>query len=174
MLERLVRRDGLPFDEAVTTLEVNYRCPATRDELHAIFVQLPERSLRRHVGEEELALVAVQAEASDASLERYEAEEIAGRVEAVLTAALADLAPRERLLLKLRFEDELKIVDIARLVNVPAKPLYRMLSNLVESLQEKLHQNGIDRSDIDRVVGNPTVTLGRALATVGELHDGSV
>jgi len=174
MLEQLIARDGLTFDEAVATLQTNHQCLATREELHQICVQLPERTVRRFGGEDELAVVADRATAADGPLDHDEEEEIAGKINAALAPAVAGLTPREQLILKLRFENDMKIADIARLVDVPAKPLYREIQNIIDELLEKLRNQGIERSDIDRIVGHPAITLGRVFQTAGEPNDRSV
>jgi hypothetical protein len=68
----------------------------------------------------------------------------------------------------------MKVARIARLLNVPAKGLHRELHGIIDSLQQKLRTRGIDRTDIDRIVGHPAVTLGRVFETAGERDDGSV
>ena len=56
-----MQRDGYSFEEAVSIIQTNYKSPATRGELYGIYVQLPHRSRRRMVGEEELENVGVSA-----------------------------------------------------------------------------------------------------------------
>jgi RNA polymerase sigma factor (sigma-70 family) len=160
-------RDGFSFDEAVTMLQTNHNCPLSREELQAMCRQFPDRVLRAVGGDDELASIEQQAAVNDALLNRTEDEEIVQRIDAALTKAIASLPPRDRLILKLRFENDMKVVDIARLVDVPAKPLYRVLSNIVDGLRETLLEAGIDGSDIARIVGNPGVTLGRVFEPEG-------
>ena len=182
LLEQLLGRDGMTFDEAVGTLQTDYGAIETREELHAIFVQLPSRAVRRFSSEEELALVASRRGASDRELHRGDDQEIANRVEGALVRALAGLSPREQLIVKLRFQDERAVADIARLLQTDPKPLYRHLHDAIALLHDKLRQEGIDQTDIDRIVGHPTITLGRVFApdagespeSVGERDDGSV
>jgi DNA-directed RNA polymerase specialized sigma24 family protein len=99
---------------------------------------------------------------------------IEARIDTVLSGAIAALPPQDQLILRLRFENDLKIVEIARMVDLPAKPLYRQLANIVETLRANLSRHGVEASDIDRIVGNPAITLGRALRPVGEADGGSV
>lgn len=174
LLERLLTRDGLTFEEAAATLQTNHHIQATHEELRGICAQLPERSIRRLAGEEELAIVAQRAATRDSRFDRGEEEEIAERINTVLREALESLPPRDQLILRLRFDNDLKIVDIARAVGVPAKPLYRQLANIIETLRAKLGQEGLEAHDIERIVGNPAVTLGRVLQPLGELDAGSV
>ena len=182
LLEQFLGRDGMTFDEAVGTLQTNHGVIETREELHAIFVQLPPRSVRRFSSEEELALVASRRGASDREIHRGDDQEIADRVEAALVRALAGLSPRDQLILKLRFQDNRAVADIGRLLQTDPKPLYRHLHDAIGLLRDKLRQEGIDQTDIDRIVGHPAITLGRVFApdagespeNLGERDDGSV
>jgi RNA polymerase sigma factor (sigma-70 family) len=68
-----------------------------------------------------------------------EAELIASEQSQTLTAALAGLEPRDRLLLALRFEDDLSAREIASLVGYPTPfHVYRRLNTLLVSLRERL------------------------------------
>jgi RNA polymerase sigma factor (sigma-70 family) len=178
LLDQLVTRDGLSFDEAFTTLSVNHGCQATREELHQIYMQLPTRSVRRPATEGELAVVASRVGARDKALEYENDLETVERVEAALGQILAELSPREQLILRLRFKDGLSMPAIGRLLHTAAKPLYRQLDATIARVRDKLCQQNIDAQDIDRIVGHPALTLGRLLneSAVGpaDRDDGSV
>jgi DNA-directed RNA polymerase specialized sigma24 family protein len=103
-----------------------------------------------------------------------EDQQLIETVEDALAREIAKLTPRERLILKLRFDDDMKIADIARMLKEPAKPLYRTLHEIIQFLRNRLCQQGIEARDISRIVGHPTMTLGRVLQDVGELDDRSV
>lgn len=179
-LEQLVSRDGLSFDEAVTTLQTNHGCTLSRDELHALFEQLPVRQVRRHVDEKELAAVAALVGPHEADpIEQAEDERLAGRIEQALMRAVAGLTPREQLILKLRFQHGMTVADVGRLLDLPQKTLYRDLHDLIARLQHQLLQENIDRHQISRVMGHPSITLGRVFdeersAPVGETKNASV
>jgi RNA polymerase sigma factor (sigma-70 family) len=162
-LDQLVGRDGLTFNEAVGTLQINHGVTATREELHAIFLQLPTRTVRRFAAEEGLAAVAGQVGARDRALEREDDLEVVERVETALIRLLAELPARDQLVLKLYFQDGQSMAAIARVLHTPAKPLYRRLDDIITALRAQLRQQGIDGKDIDRIVGHPALTLGRLL-----------
>lgn len=62
-----------------------------------------------------------------------------------LTVALARLDPRDRLLLKLRYEDELPAREIGQLLRFPtAFHVYRRLNWLLQELKTVLRGRGID------------------------------
>lgn len=177
LLDQLVGRDGLTFNEAVGTLQVNHGVTASREELHAIFLQLPIRTVRRFAAEEELAAVAGHMGVRDRGLERGDDLEVVERIEAALSRLLAELPSRDHLLLKLYFQDGLSMAAISRLLHTPAKPLYRRMNHAITTLRARLGQQGIDGKDIERIVGHPALTLGRLLSETprpGEPDHGSV
>lgn len=62
-----------------------------------------------------------------------------------LTAALARVEPRDRLLLKLRYEDELSAREIAHLMHFPTPfHVYRRLNALLEQVKTALQRRGIE------------------------------
>ena len=98
LLEQLIVRDGLTFDEAVNTLQINHGIADSRESLLSIYVQLPMRTVRRFAGEEELALVASRGGAADPAFELPEEYELAARIETLLQEAIAGLPTRDRLI----------------------------------------------------------------------------
>ncbi|MGH2625337.1 MAG: RNA polymerase sigma factor, partial [Anaerolineales bacterium] len=59
-------------------------------------------------------------------------------------SALAELPPRDRLLVNLRFEHDLPAREIARLMGFPTPfHVYRRLNGLLEGLRKALRRRGI-------------------------------
>ena len=59
-------------------------------------------------------------------------------------SALQKLAPRERLMIKLRFEDQLGMPDIAQTLELPSRfHAYRMLTDILARLKQSLASNGV-------------------------------
>jgi hypothetical protein len=48
------------------------------------------------------------------------------------------------------------------------------MANIVETLREKLSEHDVQARDIERIIGNPAVTLGGALRPAGEADVESV
>lgn len=62
----------------------------------------------------------------------------------MLTSALATLEPRDRLLIKLRFEDGFSMPDIARTLEMPSRfHAYRRLGEVLDVLKTALNRNGV-------------------------------
>jgi DNA-directed RNA polymerase specialized sigma subunit len=65
-----------------------------------------------------------------------------------LRAELSRLTPRERLLLTLRFEDNLSASKIATILGLPSQfHVYRKLNAVLAALRERLQSRGIENSD---------------------------
>jgi RNA polymerase sigma factor (sigma-70 family) len=150
LLDRLITRDGLTFDEACSSLQVNYRVAASRDDLYRLSVQLPYRPKRRLVSDCPETVPATYGDA-DRDVVRFEAGRLATRVKAALKCAAAQLLPAERQLLDLRYREGLPVVEIARLLGETPKPLYRRLAQIVRKLAGSVHAAtaGVAGADAD-------------------------
>jgi RNA polymerase sigma factor for flagellar operon FliA len=159
LLDRLLTRDGLTFDQACEVLWINHAVKASRDELLAIRRQLRERSGRRLVGDVPLAAVAATAPSPDAEIDARRQVVHADRVAAALGAAVSGLAAEDRLLLKLRFTDRLTVSHISRLLGLDQKALYRRLERVMRVLRAELEAQGVRRDRVLAIVGHPAVDL---------------
>lgn len=144
LYERLTVRDGLSFEEACETMRVTYGLAVTPESLDAIAAKLPSRPRRQIVGEDLLESVpdARVADPAEALL-RGDREQAGARARQALERVLGDLEPQDRLVIRLRFEDGMKMADIARLLRVPAKPLYGRVERLLAGIRERLEAMGI-------------------------------
>jgi len=67
-----------------------------------------------------------------------------GEIYGALEALLAELEPRDRLLIKLRFEDELPVPEIVDLLGLATRfQVYRRLSIVLQLLRAQLQRKGI-------------------------------
>lgn len=161
-LERLIVREGITFDEAVGTLQTNHGVSETREELHAILLQLPRRWNRETL--EALGAMAT-AGRSDPGLTQHEDERVVSRLHGALAAAYASLDADEQRIVSLRFGQGLAIVDIARVLGLESKVLYRRLGRILRVLRAELQRQGIHEAEIGQVVGHPQ------LAVTGVIRD---
>ena len=163
MLDQLITRDHLPFDEAVHAITARHGTAASREELHAIMLQLPARSSRQFLGAEELEHVPAPTPDENAVIESLEREPVGSRIERALASVLARLGDEDRLILKMRFCDNVKLARIAELLGVPQKPFYRRVEDLMRDLRQELQAQGINQADVAAIVEHP------ATAGVGEV-----
>jgi RNA polymerase sigma factor for flagellar operon FliA len=154
-LERLITRDGFTFDEAVKTLTTRAGSGYTVSELEALYVRLPLRNPRPMLVSDDAApeVAAVDADA-DERVESRDRERSARRCAAALDAALAKFDAEDRLILKLRFCKALKVPEIARIVNIDQKKVYKKLEKLFAILRRALADGGVSQADVDKLLGN--------------------
>jgi len=142
-LEKLLHRDGVPFEQAVEVLLVTERVAATRAEIDALRAQLPARLPRRIVGEEAMADIPVNSAGAESAVLAREAAAVATRTRAALAVALSRLSPQDQIVVRLHFGEGLTIADVARALHIDPKPLYRQLERMLGSLRESLEAQGV-------------------------------
>jgi RNA polymerase sigma factor (sigma-70 family) len=139
-LEQLMFRDGLSFDEACEVLLSDPRIGLNRDDLHAIRVQLPQRTSRRGDLHE---LEPVRPESAGAAVERAEHQALADRMFAVIRCSLSRLPAPDRVFLRLHFQSGLTVADAARAQGADQKALYRKKEDILKRLRGDLEAEGI-------------------------------
>jgi len=149
-LERLVYRDGLSFDEACGVLESDPKLGKTRDELHRLFQQLPQRISRRAKAEE---VQPPPRERADQPLERSERQELADRAFAAVRCSLSRLPARDRVFLRLVYQSSMSVADAARALRADQKALYRRLEKILERLKADLEEQGIGPDEARELLG---------------------
>ena len=139
MLDRLLNRDGLTVDEAI---QVASRAPEALPDhvLRLIADRLPRR--RRHILVADDVLQLVAREFPD-PVEARERAVKARRTRIALGHAFNQLKPEEQRLMSLRFRQSLSVREIASLLNVDAKRLYRTFDRLVGKLRRDLGASGV-------------------------------
>ncbi len=165
-LETLLYRDGHDLAAAQRILRERFACPLEAKAIEALAARLPTRIRRKFEGEDRLAYLPATSPASNAE-DEVQRRELAALAETALADALRRLEPRERLLLKLRFEDGLTVAEIGKGLGVPAKPLYSRIQRSLGTLRRALEERGLDRSQIERIIGwaglDLTLDLGSGL-----------
>jgi RNA polymerase sigma factor (sigma-70 family) len=141
-LEQLLR-EGRSFDEAVEILPARLGREISRAEIEAIADRLPPpRAARRMEGEEQLAGLPAQDGSPEEHLRQKERAEILGRARAVMKRAIAQLPQEDRAIAKMI--GECKTVEIARALNMEAKPLYARVARILKTLREAMEKEGVD------------------------------
>jgi RNA polymerase sigma factor (sigma-70 family) len=151
-LERLLVRDGLSFEQAQETLRTNFQVAASRQELEAVAASLPARQKRQLVGEHEIEGRPASDGAPDEPIHLLEAAEAARHMCAALSRALADLAPQDRIVLRMRFEDDFSVMQIARALHLEPKPIYRRIERLLIQLRGALEREGVSAGSVADVL----------------------
>ncbi|HEX6098130.1 MAG TPA: hypothetical protein VF432_17520 [Thermoanaerobaculia bacterium] len=154
VIEDVVRRQRRSIEEALPF--VRAADPAiTHAEVVAIADRLPARAARpREVAlpPEETVPLAAGDRADTAALDS-ELRDVSRRAGALMRETMAAWPEDDRLLLRLRFESSLSVADIARLMAVPQRPLYRRMELLLGRLREVLQAAGIDSGTVGDLLG---------------------
>lgn len=146
-LERLQVRDELTFRQAFEQLRPRFP-EVTEAEAEAMAAQLPPRTKKQKVGEEAVVVLPTPgADAETRALAR-ERTERKKQLLASLAEARGRLPEEDQLIVKLLIDEGWKIVKIARYLNREAKPLYRHIQRIWDTLRKELERQGFRREDL--------------------------
>ncbi len=159
LLEQLIGRDGYSFEEACELLETNHQVTASRSELAAIAGRLPIRIRRRFESDAALAQMPSDQPPVDDVIAEQERSATAARIAVALKSAMSGLDPQDRVILALRFEDGRSVVEVARMLRLDQKALYRRLDRVMKVLRSTLHQEGVDGAAALEMFESPAVSI---------------
>ncbi len=152
LLDMLLTREKLTFDEAVEILQTNHKVEMSWQELHDIAVRFPPRTSRPgEEGDETLEFVPDPTERADEHIVARERAVVRERVLQELKKALATLPPEDRLILRMRMWSRFSIPLIAEKLQLDEKEqkqLYRRIDRIEEHLKGEMERQGISQEDI--------------------------
>ena len=152
-VERALYRVHLTVDEALADLCVSYP-DLTRNTLEDLRAKLPRRVRRKTVELDEAAAVASSA----ADVDPAQAES-ATQISSVVTSFLDRLPKDDQLILKLRFDSDMTVVEISRALHIEQPILYRRLYKLFHALRAELERAGVSAHDVATLIGVDTAFL---------------
>jgi RNA polymerase sigma factor (sigma-70 family) len=173
VLERLVNRDSHSVEEALEILRTNHDVGLTYAELRQIWEQLPLRVRNTEVGEE-AAQELTSNDSSEAAIDDADRRKSITRLQQTLEAAFAQIAAQDRVLIALRFDQELSMVEIAQLTGSSVPTLHRRLDKSVKQLRFALTHAGFDPREIANLIGHPSIALSPLLRAEVERFLGPV
>jgi len=152
-LETLIHRKGMDLRHAAEILRSSGATELNDRELANLLSQLPVREPLRpiEVGAEPLASVPTSSGAEiglDSELRASAQRE----TEAVVQRMLSELPVEDRIVLRMRFWEDMSVADIARGLHVEQKPLYRRLERLLSDLRDRLTRSGVTRDRLDELL----------------------
>jgi RNA polymerase sigma factor for flagellar operon FliA len=154
-LERLITRDGFTYREAVNVLTTPAGSLYTVAELEALHVRLPVRNPRTVLVSDEVTPEVADLDSNaDDRIESREREPVARCCAAVLDAALAKLGAEDRVIIQLRYWKAQKVPQIARILNIDPKKIYKRLDKLCKELGRELESAGVLRADVEKLLGS--------------------
>lgn len=147
LLDRLLHRDGLTFDEAVSVLRTNHKIDLSDEELEHLVGQLPARTPRRFEPDDRLEHLPAPSD-PEREMMGYEQARRAAQAHDALGRALGELGPGPRLLLKMRFQKGLTVTQIAKVQGRERRRLYTELDGLLRDLRRSLETDGFRADEI--------------------------
>ena len=167
-LERMLYRDQRTLDEALAALRPKY-ADVTRAELERLMGALPARVRRKRVDFDtnvhDLITPAVFV---------ADQESVSARISEIIRESVDVLPESDRRILRLRFDADLSVAEIARALELDQQAVYRQLYRLFRVLRKKLEAKGVHAADIEDIIGSDVARLDFHLQTedgAGELID---
>jgi len=142
LLEQLWVRDGFSLEEAIGRMRAEHGVSLSRAELERLAGDLPRRTERRRVGEEELGDIAIDGRV-EARIEANERQEATQRLREVLLPAFRALPAEDRLLLKLHCWEGLSMATISPILGHPQRELYSSWERCLKKLRRALESAGV-------------------------------
>ncbi|HEV7922221.1 MAG TPA: hypothetical protein VGR02_15655 [Thermoanaerobaculia bacterium] len=168
-LELLLHRDRKQLDEAIEIVSVNEAAPS-RAELVNLADELPRRSAPPSFvkADDEEQELSVSAEAAESGAMADERQRTANKVTKTAMAFLATLDKKDLTILRMRFAQEISVADIARMLHMEQKPLYRRIEAILKNLGKELVSAGIKPGDVDDLIGRNDIRLRFSLLFMGK------
>jgi RNA polymerase sigma factor for flagellar operon FliA len=157
MLERVVVHQGRTVDEALPlarSLDPNL----TREAACAMLDRLPRRAARPRL----VALdedVSSTREPADARAVAADAGRLSQRTSTVVRETIEAMPLQDRAIVRLRFGSSMSIADVARMLRLPQRPLYRRIEAILGSLRQALRAANIDPADVENLIGSPASSM---------------
>lgn len=163
LLDQLITRDHVPFDEAVQVIASRWPDAPSREQLQDVYAQLPARTSRQFLGEESLEHVPAAASGEDEVIRSLDERRLGDRIGSALKKTLATLNDEDSFILRMRFCENVKLGRIAELMGLPQKPFYRRVEDLMRVLRKELEAQGVDGEDITAVMEHSETGIARVL-----------
>jgi RNA polymerase sigma factor (sigma-70 family) len=173
LLERLVTRDGHSLEEAIEIVRTSRASELSPAQLHDIWAQLPARLKTTEVGEEAAAAVP-SALTSESNVEDAERRASVERLERTLRTAFDTVPAQDRVLVALRYDQDLPMVEIARLTGSSVPTLHRRLDRTIKALRHALTTSGFDPREVAGLIGHASIALSPLLRAEVERFLGPV
>jgi RNA polymerase sigma factor (sigma-70 family) len=160
LLDRLLTRDGHTFEEACEILITNHRVSMNRNELERLAARLPARASRRFEPEDTLESMSNGSPSAEHQVMGADRGKLAGRLGRQLHDSVGRLPVRDRLVLKLRFEDGCTAKDIAAVLGVTERGVYTQIDRLLRELRRTMEKQGFSTSEVKDVLEDPAAFIG--------------
>jgi len=144
LLDRLLSRDGLSLDEAFEVMRTNHGVTLTRRDVETLAASFPVRVKRRFEDEQVLANLPSLAESPEDAVANEEHMSERERLSRALAKVMSRLDPQDRLILALHYRDGRKVTEIAQLMRLEQRSLYRRVERILKQLRQILEEEGFN------------------------------
>jgi hypothetical protein len=144
-LDRLIRRDRYSAAEATQCILARHQEAPSAEELMRLALSLPSRYVSGRERKVELRDDTAAASSADERIAFVEACQQKTDIRRALARVAYDFSTFDIAMLRMRFQDETSVADIARELGVAQKPLYRVLERLLRTMRARLEDCGITR-----------------------------
>ncbi len=153
-LEKLLYNHHYSFDEAYTVLTTNHNIELDIEEAHEIAKQLPVRTLKRmrDAGDEPLINISAGSDRPDELIDNRRLGQAREKLDGLADEIKQNLSSEDRLILKMRFEDDIKVSAIARTLNEKRSHIDRRIKTILREFKEGLLSKGINANDALEVI----------------------
>lgn len=159
-LETAVLRDGQPLEQALPRIQAID--PALRREhAEALLASMPLRAPRLRAVELD-AMEGVDVRGSDTAdgpLLEKETERLSVQASRIVREELAAMPAEDRAIIRSHFGTGMSIADIARMLRLPQRPLYRRIESITAKLRRALTASGIDVATAESLIGSSVQAL---------------
>jgi len=165
LLETIVRRDGQSIEQALPLVQA-IDPSISRSDAESILAGVPERVPRPRplpLDVADLDNVSAHDEA-DAPLMEKETVRLSIETSRIVRGAIASLPPEDRTIVRCHFGTGMSIADIARMLRLPQRPLYRRIESITAHLRRALVASGIDMQTAESLIGSSVQALDFGLA----------
>jgi RNA polymerase sigma factor for flagellar operon FliA len=167
-LETLLRRDKRTLDDALALIRARGTA-VTRMELEALAEHFPARKPRpREISLDTAELhVAPATEAVVGAAEEGERTQLARKAATALRGAMERLPEQDRVIFRMHFGANMTVAEIARVLRLPQKPVYRLLTTQLKNFRRIVERAGINARNVDDIIGMATTPLDGDLGEAG-------
>lgn len=174
-LELLLRRAELSLGEAIVRLREEIVVTESDDEIAAMAARIPPRFRARPIADGDAVVMAVAAGATANPEVTIASQNFARAVSSRLAEALRTMDPEDRLILRMRFERDMTIADVARGLGLDPKHVYRRVERLLARARGLMTLHGLAWDDAERSIqhGHCDLRFATIFGDSGEMRDPS-
>ncbi|HYC92742.1 MAG TPA: sigma-70 family RNA polymerase sigma factor [Thermoanaerobaculia bacterium] len=153
-VERSLHREGRSIQETHRQLEDKYPGVAL-ETIEVIAARLPAKMRRNRVDIDEAMSVQTHGDAERPVVQA----DLAARISTVVCTFIDGLPEEDQLLLRLRFDSEMTVAQIARSLHRDQQVLYRRLYKHFHDLRDALTAASVDAQSVEELIGSDTTLL---------------